>query len=389
MRAMTKRWREVAVLVETSTSWGAEIVRGMADYAKRHGPWYFYLEPRGRYEVIHLPPHWKGDGIIARVTTPVLARQIVRSGIPAVNVSCFDHGRGRIPICTCDERAIGRMAADHLRERGFTRFAYCGVEDRPGYIDRLGQSFRERVREAGFCCQVFRPSRSAGLARAWQQQRRAMSEWLKGLPKPVGLFAWNDVRGRQVTEACRYAGLAVPEEVAVIGGEYDELTGSISSPELSTIDLSAFQVGYRAAELLDRLMSGQPRPSRPVRVAPTGVIVRQSTDTIAVDKEELAQAVRFIREHALNGISVDEVVRNVAVSRRGLELQFRRFLGHSPAAEIRRMRMTKARQLLSGTSMPISQIAAACGFRTAESFTRTFCRCEGVSPTGFRTGVRG
>jgi LacI family transcriptional regulator len=378
---------EVAILVETSTSWGAEIVRGIAAYAERHGPWYFYLEPRGRYESLHLPARWKGQGIIARVITSALAREIVRSGIPAVNVSCFEFEHRRIPTCTSDEQAVGALAADHFLQRGFTQFAYCGVENRPGYIDRMGQSFLRHVRKAGFTCRTFNPLHSPGVARTWQQQRQAMSRWLEQLPKPVGLFTWNDVRGRQVTEACRYSGIAVPDEVAVMGGEYDELTGSIASPPLSSIDPAAFQVGYRAAELLDRLMAGKPAPADPIRIAPVGVMVRPSSDTIAVDDPELATAVRFIRRQALKGISVKDVVRHVSLSRRGLELKFRRKLGHSPVEEIRRIQLDKAKQLLINTRMTIPQVAAACGFSTPETFTKTFHRSMDLPPTAYRKNM--
>jgi len=382
------RSTEVAILVETSTSWGTEIVRGIAAYAERHGPWFFYLEPRGRYESLHLPAHWKGRGIIARVITPVLAREIIASGIPAVNVSSFDFEPGRIPTCTSDEQAIGVLVAEHFLHRGFTQFAYCGVENRPGYIDRMGQSFLRRVQKSGFAARTFNSAQSPNVARTWRQQRRSLGRWLERLPKPVGLLVWNDVRGHQITEACRYSGISVPDEVAVIGGEYDELTGSIASPPLSSVDPGAFGIGYRAAELLDRLMAKKSAPAKPIRVAPVGIMVRASSDTVAVDDPELAAAVRYIHQRAINGISVKDVVQHISLSRRGLELKFQRYLGHSPAREIRRIQLDKARRLLTNTRMTIPQVAAACGFSSPETFTKIFRRSMDLPPTAYRNNMQ-
>lgn len=378
----------VAVLVETSTSWGTELVQGIANYAHEQGPWFFYLEPRGRYERLRLPTDWDGDGVIARVTSQAMADEIIASGIPAVNVSWYDFGAESIARCTVDENRSGRMAADHFLERGFIHFAYCGALRRPGYVDRFGQSFIDALAEAGHDCAVYRPKRSAH-PRAWPAQLTDLCGWLDGLPKPIGMLAWNDVRGRQVTEACQYAGIPVPERIAVLGAEDDALMGAVSSPALSSIDMSGKQVGYEAAQLLARLMRGRRRPAKAVLIAPSGIITRQSTDTLAIDNPDLAASLRFIRENAHRGIGVADVVRHVHLSRRVLEQRFKQLLGRTPAAEIRRVRVERARRLLVETELAMPQIASACGFNQPEVFTRTFGRETGVTPTAFRKQARG
>ncbi|MFP6762480.1 MAG: DNA-binding transcriptional regulator [Planctomycetaceae bacterium] len=378
----------VAVLVETSTSWGTQLVRGIANYSHEQGPWFFYLEPRGRYERLRLPTDWDGDGIIARVTSQAMVDEITASGIPAVNVSWYDFGADSIARCTVDENRSGRMAAEHFLERGFIHFAYCGALRRPGYVDRFGQSFVDALSGAGHDCEVYRPRRSAHDPRAWLAQLTDLCSWLDGLPKPIGMLAWNDVRGRQVTEACQYADIAVPEEVAVLGAEDDELMCAVSSPSLSSIDMSGKRVGYEAARLLTRLMRGRRRPVRPVFIEPGGILRRQSTDTLAIDDPDLAVAVRFIREQAHMGIGVADVVRHVNLSRRVLEQRFKQLLGRLPGAEIRRIRIDQARHLLLETELAMSQIASACGFSRQEVFTRTFGRETGLTPTAYRKQVR-
>jgi LacI family transcriptional regulator len=364
----------IAVLVETSTSWGTQLVEGIASYAHEQGPWFFYLEPRGRYERLRLPTNWNGDGIIARVTTEALAREIVASRIPAVNVSWYGFGAESIARCTVDEKLCGRLAAEHFLERGYSHFAYCGPLRRPGYVDRFGQSYCDAVRAAGHDCSVHRPRQSSRDPRDWSTQLTNLSAWLEGLPKPLGLLAWNDVRGRQVTEACQYAGISVPEEVAVLGAEDDALMAAVSNPPLSSIDVSSKRVGYQAARLLSRLMRGKKRPSRPVLIEPSGIISRQSTDTLAIDDADLAAGLRFVRENAHRGIQVADVVDHVHLSRRILEQRFKQLLGRLPAAEIRRVRIERARRMLVETELAMPQIASACGFNQPEVFTRTFRR---------------
>lgn len=233
-------------------------------------------------------------------------------------------------------------------------------------------------------CDVFKARRRRANVDNWYRELEGLSEWLDDLPKPIAVLAWSDVRGRQVTEACRLAGLRVPEDVAVLGAEFDELTDNLSNPPLSAVDVSAERVGYSAARLLDEMMSGQPAPREPVLIKPRGIVERHSTDVIAVDDQKVASAMRFIRQNYQRRILVDDIARHVLLSRRGLEQRFKKMLGRTPSAEIRRIRLDHARHLLSNTDLPIARVSQACGIEELSSFSRSFSNEIGMSPNAFR-----
>lgn len=379
---------QIALLIETSTTWGTRLVEGIAEFAKLNGPWFFYLEPRGRYEHIHLPTGWRGDGIIARVPSEQLAKEISATGIPAVNVSWFSFGDYPIPRCTVDEAMCGQLAAQHFLERAFKNFGYCGSDRRPGYRDLVRESFAAALKVAGYDCSSYRAEHTEQDEPPWQEQLTGLVRWLESLPKPAAVLAWSDVRGRQITEACQYAGIRVPDDVAVLGGELDELMGAVSHPPLSTIDTSGRKVGFAAADLLSRMLSGQSAPEKPDVIQPNGVITRQSTDTMAIDDDDIARAIGFIREHAHQGIQVGDIVRQSSLSRRVLEQRFKSLIGRSPAAEIRRVRLDRAQQLLIESTLSIPQVASASGFNEPESMTRTFRREFGMTPSAIRRNAR-
>ncbi len=374
----------VALLVETSTTWGAGIVRGVMDYANEHGPWLIHLEPRGRYEKLTIPVGWSGEGLVARVTSQRLADQIAEAGVPAVNVSWYTIGDSPLPRCTSDERMTGRIAADHFLSRGFKHFAYCGPLHRPDYEDAVCDSFVTALDVEGYSCDIYRWRNVGSDGRQWDERLSHLCDWLESLPKPVGLLTWNAVRGRQITEACRHAGIGVPEQVAVLGGERDELMSDASSPPLSTIDQSEYRVGQEAAKLLESLMKGDKPPRKPIVIPPGGVIERQSTDTLAIDDVQVAAALRYIHEHAHQPIQVEDVLDHVPLSRRLLEQRFKKLLDRSPAAEIRRVHLERAKRLLVETDLPIPRVAGASGFNQPEVFTRAFSKAFGMPPSTYR-----
>jgi LacI family transcriptional regulator len=337
---------------------------------------------------MRLPRDWRGEGIIARVTSRSLARQIKALRVPAVNVSWSVVPGIPLPQVTADERAISRLAAEHFQERGFWHFAYVGHSDQQNYVDHCGPAFAQAVADFGCDCVCFRPRRTTPASGHRPSRIEELAAWLKGLPKPVAILAWDAVRGRQVTEACWESGIHVPEEVAVLAGYNDDLMCEISMPPLSGINQCPERVGYAAAELLDRMLRGHRAPTRRKDVPPAGVVARRSTDTLAHADPDLVTAIRFIREHADQPIRVKDVLERVCVSRRSLEQRFLMELGRSPSAEIRRVHLQRAMDLLSRTDMAIPEIASAAGFLHPEVMTRVFRRELGVTPTGYRRQSR-
>ena len=211
-----------------------------------------------------------------------------------------------------------------------------------------------------------------------------MVDWLKSLPKPVGLMACNDYRGRQVIEACKTAGILVPEEVAVLGVDNDEVICNLANPPLSSIQLNVRRAGYEAAELLDKLMSDKEVTSQKIDVLPTHVITRQSTDIMAISDREVASALRFIRKHSREPIQVSDVARAVALTSRSLQRKFRSVLNRSVHNEISYARMERISQLLIETHLPISLIASEFGFSDVAHMARSFRKIKGTTPLAFR-----
>ncbi|MBN2294202.1 MAG: DNA-binding transcriptional regulator [Pirellulales bacterium] len=380
----------VAVLVDTATGWGRRLVRGIIDYNRSHGSWYLWIQSRGQETPISLPPRWRGEGIIARIGSRAAAKKIATNGASVVNISAIEIKGVDFPRVATDLSAAGRMGAEHLLDRGFVHFAYYGLKNQ-SFVNRHYRGFADAV--SGVCKEcAFYGTTSESVSRkraAWSSQQKGLVRWLKKLAKPVAIVAWTTEFGREIIHACRQAGILVPEQVAVLAADDDDLLCEACTPSLSGIRLSSEQIGYKAAKLLDRMMRGHKPPKKSIFVAPTGITARQSTDTLAVDDVDLARAIAFIRGHASEAIQVSDVLRAVPVSRRLLERHFQQLLGRSPAQEIRRVRMERAKQLLAETTMVIPDVAAASGFGSPEHFARVFKSQVGQTPLKYRFSIRG
>lgn len=375
----------IAVLVDTATGWGRRLVYGVMGYARKHGPWHIWIEPRGQHEHLRPPPGWAGDGIIARVSTAAMARELEAARVPVVNVSgiCIK-GTTDFARVTTDVQAAGKLAARHFLDRGFRHFAYCGLL-RFSYVAEHARAYGDALGEAGFDCRVYPTSPAA---KGWKAHQAHLGRWLRTLPKPLAVFTWS-LRGLAVLDACRWAGLHVPEEVAVLAGDEDDLLCEAVMPPLSGIETPSEVIGHEAAAALDALMHGGPPPAEPFLLKPTRVVTRQSTDTLAVDDPDVAAAVRFIRQNAVKPhVDVPAVLRVVPISRRALERRFEQVLGRTPAEEIRRVRLERARQLLLETDLPIPSVSAASGFGSPEYLSFVFKSEFNETPHKYRSRSR-
>lgn len=382
------RLPRVAVLVDTATAWGRRLIRGVVRYSERHGPWHLSVEARGQQELVTLPAGWTGDGAIARIATPTMLRVLQEASIPVVNVSAIVLPNNTFPQVTTDYRESARLAVEHFRERGFRQFAYSGLPQ-TGFGRRHCDAFCESVAAAGFACSVYKPLSKAH--RAGQSTRRQLHQiaWLKSLPKPVGIFTWGTDPGRELLELCRIASISVPYEVAVLGGNFDELLCDTTWPPLSGILVPTEQIGNTAAGILHELMQHKQPPSEPVLISPTGIVEKRSTDTLAIDDPEVAQSLAFIRARACQPIQISDVLKAVLMSRRTFERRFVQILGHTPIEEIRRVRLAKAKSLLAETNLPMQAVADACGFATYNYLTRVFTKESGITPRDFRKRAQG
>ncbi|MBN2475331.1 MAG: DNA-binding transcriptional regulator [Pirellulales bacterium] len=383
---------KVALLIETSRGYGRGVLRGIVRYARLHGPWAFYVSPGDFKQAVPEMEQWGGTGIIARIETPAVAQAVLATGLPLVALDLSaeqlapENPLSGVAELSPDSQAAARMAAEHLFNRGFRHYAFVGIPNRI-WSRRREDGFCQRIAEAGFQVQQYAAPRRKR-DQQWAREQAVMAGWLKTLPKPVGLMACNDDRGRQVLEACRAAGLQVPEEVAVVGMDNDELLCELSDPPLSSVTLNAERGGYEAAALLDALMAGQAEGPRRILVEPLGVATRRSTDVVALDDLELARAMRFIRDRADRPICVSDIVQSTGLSRRTLEIRFRRALGRSIQTEIERVHLQRARQLLRETDAPMHHVAEASGFGSASYLGLVFRRRWGMTPAQYRTHVR-
>jgi LacI family transcriptional regulator len=391
-RPTVKPVPKVALLLETSTEYGRGLLRGIVRYTRLHGPWSVWMSPGHLEQVLPKAKSWGGTGIIARIRSPKMAKLIRATGLPVVASSLHElashqPGKGFGEIRT-DSPGIARMAAGHLLERGLRHFGFCGFHACRWSCLRE-QAFTERLAEEGVECrthqvQVANWLHEPGWIQTWEREQPILGDWLRSLPKPVGLMACNDSCGREVLQACGEAGLRIPDDVAVVGVDNDALMCELSDPPLSSVALNLEQAGYDAARLLDSLMSGQSIPEQIVLVKPTFVVSRRSSEVMAQGDPCVVAALRFIKDRAGQAIGVPDVVNELRVSRRTLERRFASMIGHSILSEVIHCRLERAKRLLLETDLPVYRIAAGSGFASVKTFNRSFRRAEGRTATLFR-----
>jgi len=381
--------RNVAIIVETSNCYARGVLRGIHDYARgRHG-WTLFLTEHGRHEFDEsFACNWKFDGVIARIETERMARTIKAMGVPTVDVSAARLIEG-IPWVETDDEAITRVALDHLRDCGLQNFAFFGDPFYNWSIWRQEHFERRLGRPDIIRSRVFNlPARKEPRIR-WWTQREAIRDWLESLPKPVGVFVCYDACGQQLLEICRFYHLKVPEDIAVIGVDNDDLLCELATPTLSSVIPNSFRTGAYAAEILDRMMRGEKLGERKYSIEPLGVRKRVSTDVLTVGDHHIAEAIAFIRHKAHENIGVEDVLRIVPLSRRVLEARFRRALNRTPHQEILRVRASAVRELLLETDMSLSEISEALGIRHPEYLSVFFKKETGLTPREYRDQVRG
>lgn len=375
--------RRVAVLAGSSLSWREKIMRGIARYAHEHGPWHVYTAPEGTEDSVFFSDNYRWDGVIVRVTSDSRSRRVLALGVPAVSIGSVRVKSRRLPRVRVNDEKLTALAAQHLRSSGLRRFAYCNYLPQRGAEDR-GPAFARHVAEHGAPCDFYCDFSRLKPGASWQARQRDLARWLRRLEKPVGLFTWNADIACQVVEACHLAGVDVPGAVAVLSGDED-MKCELSRPTISAIEIPAERIGYEAATLLDRMMSGAPSPAE-VLIEPSAVIaVRESSKNVQADGWEVYQAVRFLREHAAEAITVDAAAQEVQVSRRWLERHFQRLLGRTPHEELRSARLELAQKLLLETEWPLAEVARAVGLTSAPYLNFVFRRAIGCTPAEFRS----
>ena len=375
--------RRIALLMGQDAGFHRQVLQGIRAYAVDKKSWLFHDAP---LEPSTLRPlrEWNPHGIIAHVVDRKIARELLRLRKPLVDTACAIPGL-KTPTVDVDHVALGRLAAQHFLERRYRHFGFFG-SGTVYYAQVRESSFRQAVGKAGFevsaCHMEYVPRLPAQVS--WKSVNRQVRQWLRRLPKPVAVLADHDAAAHDLTDMCQQLDLRVPDDVAVLGVDNDELECQLAFPPLSSVAIPAERIGYEAARLLDRMLSGQPVPCKPLYLPPLRVVTRQSTSTLAIDDPEVAAALRYIRSHVAEPLRVEMVAQAVAVRRRALEKKFRAMLGRSVLAEIHRARVEEAKELLLSTDLKMSGIAKRLGFANSQRFGVVFRKMVGITPGAYR-----
>lgn len=384
----------VLLLFPTSIMACRWMLRGILRYVHSRGPWELHIiEDREGEQKLRQVQTWGVTGMIGYVHNKAHADAVLAAGVPAVIVDPLkeylvpSNLLSRFSRVACDSHEIGRVAADYFLDRQHTNFAFVGeINDIHWSRDRA-EAFAARVAEAGFACHIY-PALTARERNDFGIEQRRLCAWLKALPKPVAIMAAWDVRGRQVLDACMTAGVSVPQEAAVLSVDNDEILCETTNPSMSSIQMGAEEGCYEGAKVLDGFMRGRPQSQCVIPYGAVRVVTRRSTEAIRINDPLVVKALEFIWLNTGAPMTVSDVARHLRVSRRLLEMHFRKEVGRTVHDEILRVRLDRVQALLRDTRMTISEIAGACGFAGPSHLGRRFQDAFRITPSAFRAACR-
>ena len=390
MKKVLSRIPHVLVIQETSMKSGRDKLAGIFRYAHLYGPWHLHVvQGRIGEKRPSFPSDWSAyDGFILGQMTPDLSAVPKQMCKPIVLSDPLDDAiRPGAPFARAsytmdDSKHVGRTGADYFLERGWRQFAYVGEPLNRNWSALRGEGFRHRVAEAGFDCRVYTASLTDG---DWNREEQRLARWLKALPKPVAVLAAMDPRAQQMINLSMDIGIRVPEEMAILGIDDDELFCNGTVPTLSSIRRDTEACGFQAAQMLDRLMRKKTARREVFFYGATGITTRDSTQIRKPVEDTVARrAQEFIRINAGAGIGVPDIVRHLRVSRRLAEARFRSTFQHSLLDEIQAVRMSHVEKLLRETDLPIKDVCAHCGHQTVTHLRRLFKARHGMTMQDYR-----
>ena len=360
----------------------ADLFAGTQRYANEHG-WRSIVD-----EFVDDRPASSYDGVIARATRR-LARWADHTGVPVINVWYSSPVRSALPGVFPDFQNIGRLRAEHLLDRGLRHFAALVREDRGEKVEAV--AFGAAVTDAGFDCVTGRvPAHPARSRSTWKRTVRRIETCIRQWRLPIGVFAGNEVTGRMVIQVAADLGWRVPEDIAIVAGYNEQALCEHPRPSLSSVELNYERIGYEAARLLDERM-GRPkrkkgRQTQPpeILIKPKGMVVRESSDFLSIDDADVAKALAFIIANIGRALSPDDIARHLSMEPRTLQRRFNRILGRPIAAEVRRMRIERAKRELAYNDRSLSAIARDVGFGHRRRMYEVFVRELGVTPSAYR-----
>ena len=369
----------VGIQLEFAGGYGRGVLRGIMQFANLRGDWEFIMPPMYSLASKNLVDLPSAKGMVAMIHSPRSLDPYRKAGVPVVNVArTLSEDQiiaAKLPTVIPNDIQIGEIAFNYFYERGFRTFGFCG-HPTVAWSRERGAGFVAKCREHKLPCTT---SMAADHVRV---------DWLLSLPRPSAVLAANDRYAWHAIDVCRENNIAVPEEIAVLGCDNDQLLTEMVRPTLSSIDLDAERIGFEAGQLLQTLIDGQTPPAKPVKLPPRGVVTRHSTEVLSIEDDAVAEAARFIREHAAKSVHVEEVCDHVAMSRRNIERRFRKVMGRSILDEIRRVHLDRAMKLLRETDLEMPRVAEQSGFSNQVRFSTVFRELTGMTPTEYRRKQR-
>lgn len=377
----------IAALLDLNNYYNRSVLVGIRQFVRSREGW--MCEP----VVPHDSPDWgwllegEWDGVVTFAMSSSLLPFLEKARIPAVNVSNSLPPGDHITRVVSDDFAVGQLAARHFLERGLRYFAFFGRTETTVARERhLG--FAKTLADAGHTCELLWPDFQFGKERAIRAEIPGMEARVAQGHCPLGVFCMNDIYARYVIGCCVWHRIHVPEQVAVVGVDNSELADGMAEMPFSSVELRLEKIGSTAMSVLGDLIAGGQPPVSPILVTPRRVVTRASSDLIAVSDPMIVRTLRLIRERAYQPMQIDEIVREIPLSRRMLERRFKAAIGRSPYAEVLRLRVEKARALLADTDLSVAEVAEECGFGQAKQLHAIFTRETGVTPSLFRKNCR-
>jgi LacI family transcriptional regulator len=378
---------KIVLLIDFAEEYSKSLLKGISKYSRDHGPWVFcrmplfHRETMGIDGILKWALEWGADGIIGQMYNDKDIVKVVEAGIPLI-AQDFKERFKEIPNITGAYRETGVMAADYFLKKGFKNFAFYGFKDIVWSRERA-EGFEGRIQRAGYWVHYFE-HRKARTSELWYYKPSSLSSWLKSLPKPVALMACDDNQGQHITEACRLSGLRIPEEVAVLGVDNDVMLCELSDPPLSSIALDVEKGGYDSAQLLDQMIRNGMTGAYDIVVKPTQIVTRYSTDIYATNDTCIATSLKYIHQNIDKNLQVDDIVKQVPLSRRALEKRFHDITGYPIYKYIFNLRIEKFTKKLLETDMSIFEIAIDMGLNDSKNIARQFRQVKGCTPIEYR-----
>lgn len=374
-------------ITDYSDSYANRLLKGIIDFSKEKGQWSicrmpsYYKQRIGMEGILKVAKEWEIDAVIGTFEDGDDIGTLRDNGI-IVLAQDFKKRLSGIPNITGDYKGTGKIAARYYLDRGFRNFGFFGLKDVCWSDERFEGFFRE-IKKNGLEESVHKYNMQ-DIDRHWFYEREALAKWLKELPKPIGIMACDDNQGNNLIEACNSAGIKIPQEVSILGVDNDELLCNLSIPTLSTIAIDIEGGGYKVAELIEKLVESPDEKYEDIILLPTKIINRISTAAYATDDSEIQKAVMFIHQNGRKKLSVDDVVEQVALSRRLLEIRFKEVTGQSIYQYIFALRLKTFAEMLLETNEQVINIALSIGESDAKSISKKFKAVYGCSPNEYR-----